>query len=160
VPFYLNTKTCDGKRNSLRAWPRTSKEEAHQLFDERMQAPKGRRAKIKEEKAEKCRKLERIKKAKMTQQHDVRKCKSAIRFMLEDVIIDAAAEDTGADATVVPDAVIAKMSRDTWRWNGSSCRNLWSLQLQELTAPFTCSKNIIVKRVICQVSSSGMLLYL
>jgi hypothetical protein len=92
TPFCLNKKTCDGKRHFLKDCPSTSKEEAHQLFDQRWQALKVRRAKIKEAKAEKRRKIERVKKAKIMQQHDVRKCKSAT-------------EDTGADATVVPDKI-------------------------------------------------------
>jgi hypothetical protein len=51
--------------------------------------------------------LERVRKAKKMQQHDVRKCKSAIRFMLEGMLIDSATEDTWADATFVPDKVVA-----------------------------------------------------
>jgi hypothetical protein len=111
TPFCLNKKTCDGKKHFLKDCPSTSNEEAHQLFDERRQPLKVRRAKIKEAKAEKRRKLERVKKAKIMQQHEVRKCKSAIRFMLEGMLIDAATEDTGADATVVPDKVVAKMEQ-------------------------------------------------
>jgi hypothetical protein len=53
TPFCLNKKTCDGKKHILKDCPSTSKEEAHQLFDQRRQALKVRRAKIKEAKAEK-----------------------------------------------------------------------------------------------------------
>jgi hypothetical protein len=45
------------------------------------------------------------------QQHDVRKCKSAIQFMLEGTRIDEATEDTGADVTVVVGTVVPKMEQ-------------------------------------------------
>jgi hypothetical protein len=148
----LNKKTCDGKKHFLKDCPSTSKEEAHRLFDERRQALKVRRAKIKEAKAEKRRKLERVKKAKIMQQHDVRKCKSAIRFMLEGMLIDAAAEDTGADATVVPDKVVAKMEQRGLAVERIKLEKALVFKTARADGPeITYRTKIIVKRLTCQV---------
>jgi hypothetical protein len=148
----LNKKTCDGKKHFLKDCPSTSKEEAHQLFDERRQALKVRRAKIKEAKAEKRRKLERVKKAKIMQQHDVRKCKSAIRFMLEGMLIDAATEDTGADATAVPDKVVAKMEQRGLAVERVKLEKALVFKTARADGPeITCRTKIMVKRLTCQV---------
>jgi hypothetical protein len=152
TPFCLNKKTCNGKKHFLKDCPSTSKQEAHQLFDERRLALKVRRAKIKEAKAEKRRKLERVKKAKIMQQHDVRKCKSAILFMLEGMLIDAATEDTGADATVVPDKVVAKMEQRGLVVERIKLEKALVFMTARAVGPeITWRTKIIVKRLICQV---------
>jgi hypothetical protein len=148
----LNKKTCDGKKHFLKDCPSTSKEEAHQLFDERRHARKVRRAKIKEAKAVKRRKLERDKKAKIMQQHDARECKSAIWFTLEGMLIDAATADTGADATVVPDKVVAKMEQRGLAVERIKLEKAVVFKTARADGPEnTCRTKIIVKRLTCQV---------
>jgi hypothetical protein len=103
-------------------------------------------------KAEKRRKLERVKKAKTMQQHDVRKCKSAVRFMLEGMLIDAATEDTGADATVVPDKVVAKMEQRGLAVERIKLEKALVFKTARADGPeITCRTKIIVKRLTCQV---------
>jgi hypothetical protein len=87
------------------------------------------------------------------QQHDVRKCKSAIRFMLEGMLIDAATEDTGANATVVPDKVVAKMEQRGLAVERIKLKKALVFKTARADGPeITCRTKIIVKRLTCQVS--------
>jgi hypothetical protein len=72
--------------------------------------------------------------------------------MLEGTLIDASTEDTGADATVVPDKVVAKMEQRGLAVERIKLKKARALRLPELTAPrLLAEKKIIVKRLTCQV---------
>jgi hypothetical protein len=74
--------------------------------------------------------------------------------MLEGMLIDAATEDSGADATVVPDKVVAKMEQRGLAVERIKLEKALVFKTARAEGPeITCRTKIIVKRLTCQVRS-------
>jgi hypothetical protein len=72
--------------------------------------------------------------------------------MLEGMLIDAATEHTGADATVVPDKVVAKMEQRGLAVERIKLEKALVFKTARADGPEnTCRTKIIVKRLTCQV---------